>query len=161
MRRLAVLVALAPLAAGADAPLPPPSRVVACSPSGAVCAVSDPADGRTTHSGRQAWTIDGWHRWLFVADDGESLAVGYAGMNLVPLASGLHVEVLRLHHRGRLVRAITLADLYTDPAQLKRTVSHLAWVNSIRVEPGNRLVMELVSGRTLAFDMRTGQVARE
>ena len=72
----------------ADSPLPAPKRHTVCSSSGAVCAVSDPRTNDTrivNHtSGKTLWSIPGWHRWLFLSDDGLFLAVGYAGMNLVP-----------------------------------------------------------------------------
>jgi hypothetical protein len=154
-----VLALVSPLAR-ADSPLPPPQTIIACSPSGMVCANSDPLTNRTVVSRKNGpeapWSINGWHRWLFVADDGHSAVVGYAGMNLVPIQSDLQLEVLYFYKQSKLVRTIKLADLYRDKSQLVRTVSHLAWVRSIRVNRANQLVLELVSGRNVAFGMSTG-----
>lgn len=162
---LCLALALVGPVARADSPLPPPQTVLACSPSGMVCAKSDPRTERTVVSRKNApeapWSIDGWHRWLFVADDGRSAVVGYAGMNLVPIESDLQLEVLYFYNQGKLVRTIKLADLYCDKSQLTRTVSHLAWVSSIRVNGANQLVLELVSGRNAAFAMSTGESQSE
>lgn len=141
----------------ADAPLPPSDTVTVCSRSGEVCAESDPAKGLTTvvrkadHS--TLWSLRGWHRWLFVPEGGESLVVGYVGMNLVPVDSQLTLEVLRFYSRGKLVKSVKLGELYTDRSQLERTTSHLAWVQSIAINRANQLVLELTSGRRVAFSM--------
>lgn len=147
--------------AHADTPLPSPQRVNACSQSDAVCAESDPATNRTVivrkTNTEVLWSIEGWHRWLFVADDGQSLAVAYDGMNLVPAESDLQLEVLRFYNQGKLVRSIKLADLYSNKSQLTRTASHFAWVRSIHVNRAHQLVLELVSGRSVAFVMNSGE----
>jgi hypothetical protein len=158
------LIALAaclslPAPARADSPLPPPKPHTACSPSGAYCAVSEPA-ANITHVLRAKTTtplysIRGWHRWLFVADDGESVVTGHDGLNLVPAGATLREPVLVFHRRGKPVRTLVLGDLYADRAQLQRTVSHLAWTNGVRLE-GDALVVERVDGKLLRFDVRTG-----
>lgn len=160
-----LVLALASPLARADSPLPPQQTVIACSPSGMVCANSDSRTNRTVVSRKNgpeaSWSITGWHRWLFVADDGHSAVVGYAGMNLVPIQSDLQLAVLYFYKQGKLVRTIKLADLYCDKSQLTRTVSHLAWVVSIHVNRANQLVLELVSGRNVAFSMSTGESQSE
>jgi hypothetical protein len=162
-RRHLMLIALllAPIAVRADAPPLPPNRQVVCSASGSICAESDPRSNVTkvVHraSGRELWSIAGWHRWMFVAEDGQSLAIGYAGMNLVPLDAELSLEVMRFYAKGRLVRTLRLADLYQSRSQLRRTASHIAWVQSVGVNRANQLVLELVTGRKVAFAMSTGQ----
>lgn len=163
-----VLIALiaALLTAGpalADSPLPPPERFTACSPTRNLCADSDPALNSTRvtpqASGRDAWLIPGWHRWLFPSDDGESVVVGYEGMNLVPADVTLSEPVLHFYNRGRLVRTVTLGQLYRRTSRLRRTVSHFAWVSTIGFNRSNQLVVELVNGEKVAFASRTG--ARE
>ena len=104
------------------------------------------------------WSIEGWHRWLFVSDDGASVVVAYDGLNLVPADSTLKLEVLRFYKRGQLVRTMRLGDLYRDKAQLRRTVSHLAWVNEISINQANQLVVELIDGRKTRISMDTGEI---
>src|SRR6478735_3535736 len=102
--------------AHADAPLAPPVSLTVCSPNKQFCAVSDPVDNTTRLSSgpsrKVLWSISGWHRWLFVSDDGESVVVGYDGMNLVPVDVTLQEPVLLFYHRGELTRTVTLGDLY-------------------------------------------------
>ncbi len=153
---------LLPSLARADEPLSQPEKIFVCSPSGSVCANSDPTANSTTifrkYGAKTLWSIEGWHRWLFVADDGGAIAVAYNGMNLVPPNSDLQLEVLHFYNHGKLVRSIKLADLYIDKSQLMRTVSHFAWVLSIHINRANQLVVELVSGQRLAFDMSSGEL---
>ncbi|WP_295568987.1 hypothetical protein [uncultured Stenotrophomonas sp.] len=159
----ALITLVAALAAGpalADAPLPPPERFTACSPARNLCADSDPALNSTRvtphASGQEVWLIPGWHRWLFPSDDGESVVVGYEGMNLVPVDVTLSEPVLLFYHRGRLVRTVTLGQLYRRTSQLRRTVSHFAWVSTIGFNHSNQLVVELVNGDKVAFAAGTG-----
>ncbi|MFB3129239.1 MAG: hypothetical protein ACE1Y7_05995, partial [Lysobacteraceae bacterium] len=63
-------------------------------------------------SGQDAWLICGWHRGVFPSDDGESVVVGCEGMNLVPADVTLSEPVLHFYNRGRLVRTVTLDQLY-------------------------------------------------
>ncbi|HEL3831553.1 TPA: hypothetical protein UMX25_000549 [Stenotrophomonas maltophilia] len=113
---ITLIAALAASPALADAPLPPPERFTACSPARNLCADSDPALNSTRvtpqASGQEAWLIPGWHRWLFPSDDGESVVVGYEGMNLVPVDVTLSEPVLLFYNRGRLVRTVTLDQSY-------------------------------------------------
>lgn len=147
--------------AHADEPLPAPAKHTTCSRAGTACAVSDPATGLTTVSRRDAsapaWTIPGWHRWLFVADDGDAVVVGYDGMNLAPPDVALDEPVFVFHVRGKRVRTVTLGDLYTSTGQLPRTVSHLSWLDSAWIGASNRLMVRLVTGKTLAFSLTTGE----
>lgn len=148
--------------ARADEPLGPPERVITCSRSTAYCAESDPKTNRTKVFRREnstvLWSIKGWHRWLFVTDDGSSVVVGYEGMNLIPIDSTLNLEVLRFYKRGKLVRFVRLGDLYKNKSQLKRTVSHLAWMYSISINQANLLVVELIDGRKIKFDLDTDEI---
>ncbi|MFZ2990486.1 hypothetical protein [Ideonella sp.] len=93
---LAVALALLISEAHADAPLPPPQNVVSCASSGEVCAQSDLRRGNTDIINKAKaevlWSISCWHRWLIVAEDGQSVALCYPGMNLVPADAGLHVQ---------------------------------------------------------------------
>lgn len=149
------------IAAHADSPLVAPKRHTVCSSSGTVCAISDPRanDTRVVHrpSGKTLWSIPGWHRWLFLSNDGMSLAIGYAGMNLIPADSSMDLPVIHFYREGRLLRALQLSDLYRSRSQLPRTASHLQWVEAIRVNNTNQLVLHLITGEIAAFSMQTGR----
>ena len=159
---LALIVAFVAAPALADTPLPPPEKLTICSSAGKVCATSDPSTNVTLVSSQisrqKPWTIPGWHRWLFVSDDGESVVVGYGGMNLVPVDVTLKEPVLFFYNKGTLVRTVLLGDLYERKSQLRRTVSHFAWVHIPGINRSNQLVVELVNGKKVAFAASTGQV---
>ena len=149
------------ITAHADSPLPAPKRHTVCSPSGTVCAVSDPRTNDTrivNHtSGKTLWSIPGWHRWLFLSDDGLSLAVGYVGMNLVPADADMDLTVIHFYREGRLLRTLQLSDLYRSRSQLPRTASHLQWVEAIRINNAHQLLLHLTTGEIAAFSMQTGR----
>lgn len=164
MSTLRIIFALALLpaaAARADSPLPPASKNIVCSASSATCVESNPQINTTKvfvrESGRELWSIADWHRWMFLSDDGQSLVVGYDGGNLVPPSSDLNLEVLYFYEEGRLVCKVRVADLYKSRDELRKTTSHLEWVESIRVNNKQQLVLQLVTGKVLALSMRTGQ----
>lgn len=127
--------------------------------------MSDPATGMTRvrlkGDPRKSWTIPGWHRWIFVSNDGVSVAVGHDGMNLLPLDVTLREPVLRFYRRGVLMRTVTLGDLYSRKSQLQRTESHLAWCEGTSgVNRADQLVIDLVNGKRVAYGLGTGQVQR-
>ena len=161
-RLLAFLVVFLTGPALADTPLPPPEELTICSPTRKVCATSDPATNNTRVapqvSQQKAWIIPGWHRWLFVSDDGQSVVVGYHGMNLVPVDVTLKEPVLFFYNKGQLVHTVTLGDLYKRKSQLERTVSHLAWAHIPGINKANQLVVELVDGKKIAFAADSGKV---
>jgi len=112
-------------------------------------------------SRRVLWTVAGWHRWLFVSDDGKSVVAGYGGMNLVPVDVTLKERVLFFYNRGKLVRSVTLGDLYKHKSQLRRTVSHYAWANGGEFNKANQFLLTLPYGRRIAFSAKTGRIERE
>lgn len=79
-------------------------------------------------------------------------------MNLVPVDVTLNEPVLFFYNKGKLVRTVTLGDLYKRKSQLKRTVSHFAWAHIPGINRANQLVVELVNGKKVAFAVSTGQV---
>ena len=145
----------------ADTPLSPPERFTVCSLAGKVCATSDPGSNSTVVSAKRPdkilWTIPGWHRWLLVSDDGESVVVGYAGINLVPVDVSLNEPVFIFYHRGKRVRAMTLGELYQRKTQMRLTASHYAWTQGASFNKANQLVVVLVTGKTVAFAAKTGK----
>jgi len=102
------------------------------------------------------WIIPGWHRWLFVSDNGESVVIGYDGMNLVDQDLSLDQPIMFFYDRGRLVHTIRLADLYRSKSQLQRTASHLYWGDILGFNRANQLIIELVGGRKIAVNAKTG-----
>ncbi len=146
----------------ADTPLSPPEKFTVCSPGGNICATSDPGSSVTVVSTQRPkktlWTLPGWHRWLFVSDDGESVIVGYAGVNLVPVDVSLNEPVFIFYHRGKRVRTVTLGELYQRKEQMRPTASHYAWTQGASLNKANQLVVTLVNGKTVAFAAKTGKV---
>jgi hypothetical protein len=148
----------------ADAPLPAPEILTFCSANKQFCAVSDPVKRITRVSSKRfdktLWSIPGWHRWVILSNDGESMVIAHSGINLVPSDVTLREPVLRFYSRGQLVRAVTLGDLYKTKSELVPTVSHFAWVRAVGFNKANQLVVELVSGKKVAFAARTGRSQR-
>ncbi|UGB46831.1 hypothetical protein LQ772_05945 [Frateuria edaphi] len=150
-------LALLSTVAYADTPLPPPHAETVCSPSKRICATTDPAENTTVARNqatqRLLWSLAGWHRWLFVADDGISAVVGYDGQNLLPLDAPLSQPVLGFYRKGGLVRVVTLGELYKQLTDIPRTASHLAWVSSVGFNKHNQFELTLPDGRHITFSL--------
>jgi hypothetical protein len=160
---LAIAFAFAASGARADEPLPAAKKHTVCSPSKKFCAVSDPKKNITTvtakKGGKALWSIPGWHRSLFVSDNGESLVVGYNGLNLVPVDVTLAEPMLRFYKRDKLVRMVTLGEFYKHKSQLQPTVSHLAWGHIQGFNGANQLGVVLYTNEALAFSVDGNRVA--
>jgi hypothetical protein len=155
-------VALAVYAGGvlADEPLPPPATHRVSSPSGRFAVVSDPSTGTRvieSASGKQLWQIPGWFRSLNVSDDGQYLAIGYDGLNLVPVGATDTLEIISFWNRGRKVKSVPLRAIAPDRAILQRTVSHLAWGSIGGINRENQLVVTRIDGRVFRFNMANGE----
>ncbi len=85
------------------------------------------------------------------------MVIGYSGKNLVPQDVRMSESVLFFYNRGQLVRTVKLEELYSSKSQLRRTVSHFAWVNRIGFNGENQFVVELVDGNDVAFAAATGE----
>jgi hypothetical protein len=145
----------------ADSPLPPPAAFREISPSGKFAVVSDPSSGTKVidaASGKQLWQVPGWHRSLFLSDDGEHLAIGYGGLNLVPIDASDSLEMISFWSRGRKIRSVPLRAIVPNRSILQRTVSHYAWGNIAGIDHENRLVVKRVDGEVFRFNMSTGEV---
>ena len=144
----------------ADAPLPPPDVYRELSPSGKFAVVSDPNSGTTiieSASGKQLWEVPGWHRSLFLSDDGEHLAIGYGGLNLLPLDAPDSLEMISFWSWGRKIRSVPLRAIVPDRSILQRTVSHYAWGNIGGIDNENRLIVKRIDGKVFRFNMSTGE----
>ncbi|MCL2309661.1 MAG: hypothetical protein FWC42_05215 [Proteobacteria bacterium] len=146
--------------AQADTPLPPPEKTRTCSPSGAFCAASDPKTDQTIVSrsdgGAPTWEVPGWHRWLFVTDNGKNIIVDHTG-GLVGQDATLDTPVLSFYSASGLLRTVRLGDLYQSVGQLQKTVSHYAWRISVSLDKIGRLIVKRLDGSTVAFDPATGR----
>jgi hypothetical protein len=160
--RMLQLIAATAIAAGvarADTPLPPPSKVTALSPNGAIRAISEPDSGTRVEDVKQdkvLWRLSDWHRSMRVADDGRHLVTESDGMNLIPLDFTDDFVLLTFWREGTKIRDITVRDLFSDHRGLVRTVSHYAWRLTMDFDGRGRLRVTLADGRTLSFDVTTG-----
>lgn len=156
-------LAVAPLV-HADTPLRPPEKHVAHSPSRAIEAESDPAPNLTTiyrvaPDGTRArlWTMNGWYRAIYPADDGEHLVLGFDGLNLLPVNAKPDLVVLRFVRRGEVIQALRLGDVLPDLSRLRRTASHLLWREAEGLDAQGRFVLVTVDGVKHVFDPATGR----
>ena len=155
----AVAITIAVCAARADTPLSPPARVSAVSPSGRIRAVSDPKAGTRVEDVKQhkvLWSLAGWHRSLFVADDGEHLVTQYNGLNLLPTDFSDDLILLTFWREGRKFRDVRVRDFLPDHRMLARTVSHYHWGNVHEIDAQGRLKVERADGKIFLFDVTTG-----
>ena len=163
MNRSLLAIALVAFSIGkalADEPLPAPETKVVCSASGKFCVTSD-LDAQATFlrvksTRKLLWSVPGWHRWIFVSDDGQTIAIGYDGMNLVPRDVTLSEPIIYVYNNGRLVRTVVLGDFFKSVSELTPTVSHYAWGSIQGFNRSNQLVVALVNGTYAAFSARTG-----
>jgi hypothetical protein len=148
----------------ADAPLRPPSPITVCSSSGRYCLLSDPRDGTRAYRVRPngtrepLWSIPGWHRFAFLADDGRHAVTGYDGP-LLPLNFSPDVPVFKFWRDGSSVRIVSLSALVRDLGKLKRTASHYTWGNFVGFNAAGRFVVATVERPSVAFDVETGREA--
>ena len=153
--------------ARADTPLPPPRAKEVWSANKRFCAAMDPKSMttvvyRVAASGHRTkhWSMEGWFRVAHLADDGRHLVVGHDGGNLLPVNVKKDEPMIRFYDRGKLVRTVTLGDLFTNLSSLKRTASHLHWGSYLGFAPSDakgRYSVKTVDGRTFAFDVADGK----
>lgn len=160
---LLALVGVGPASSSADSPLPPPRKHVEASPSATVEVESDPASGTTTVFSRgpggvraRRWSMPGWYRALYPADDGDHLVIGHDGLNLLPADAGPDLVVLRFVRRGEIVAALTLSEVVEDLSTLRRTTSHVAWRAGEGFDPQGRFFVESLDGVRHVFEVATG-----
>jgi hypothetical protein len=115
---------------------------------------------RTATAGSKAarlWTVPGWHRAGFLADDGEHFVVGYFGGNLLNREHNKPDQVmLSFFRQGTLIRVVRLDEVIVDRAQLRRTVSHYAWGELVGFVGPRRFAVDTIEQRRLVYDVATG-----
>lgn len=162
---LATIVFLAVLrTTSADTPLPPPKKKEVWSSNKQFCAVMDPRLKMTTvsrigedGSREKAWAMYGWFRVASLSNDGEHLVVGYDGMNLVRLDVEMDDVMIYFFRKGELINYVTLGELVKSKSSLKKTASHYLWGGFHGLNQDGNYVVETVEGRTVAFDVATGE----
>lgn len=149
-----------------DAPLRPPHRHTACSPSQRICVTSDPKEGTFAHRpetpsvGQALWTLPRWHRVLFIADDGRHLITGYNGVNLVPRARPEQTVVAEFWRDGTLLESYTLRELGYSADRLEPTVSHYSWGHYVGLGSDGLFRLRMVDAAVLVFDPTSGTLVR-
>lgn len=164
MTRYLLAIALVTFSNGkafADEPMPAPETKVVCSTSGKFCVTSDFYAQETflkvKSTGKVLWSVPGWHPWIFVSDDGQTIAIGYDGMNLVPRDVTLSEPIIYIYNNAKLVRTVELGDVFESISELTPTVSHYAWGSIEGFNRSNQLVVALVNGTYAAFSAHTGK----
>ena len=149
----------------ADAPLRPPAKYTVCSANQAFCAVADPTTQSVSIFARGAtvpsWSLKPWHRQIFLANDGDHLIVGPSGLELIPLDTKLADPLLIFINRKAIVRVVSVGDLFASLSSLRRTASHYEWGRVVGISPRDQLVVKLVNGKRLAFNISTGLAEAE
>lgn len=155
---LLVILALGVQGANSDEPLTPPSKIRAVSGNGKFIAVSDPKLQKTLvtdSAGNKIWELPGWHRSIFISDDGQSVAIGYEGMNLIPTYDP-NLELVAFWSNGVKIRAVKLSELFPTASGLKRTVSHYYWGQIEGIDKKGHLILTRHDGKQFLFDISTG-----
>lgn len=158
---LAILATLVIGTAGiahAVEPLPPPSRIETRSPGGLVTAVATPGSATRildSASRRMLWNIPGWHRTIFVSDDGMHAVLGPEGRTMLPLDHRDGDPLLRFWRQARLVRTVTVGELVPKEMR-KRTLTHYVWGDIEGIDADNQLVVRRIDGQVFRFELATG-----
>lgn len=145
----------------ADEPLPPPAAYVQATPDGLFRVSSTLEPALTTIDpvpgvAGAAWSIDGFHRNVLVAEDGNSALVLPEGGNLLGSADP-SLLLMTFHRPGGEAVAIALGEVM-DPATLVPTASHYLWMTSAEAQ-GGAFVVALADGSEVRIDAGTGAVA--
>ncbi len=139
----------------ADTPLGPPTFKRFASANGEVVAYATPgSDTRVARaaSGETLWRIPGWHRLLYLSNDGSHAVVVYDGLNLIPLDSSPDLVLVTFWSSGEKTREVTLREIVPNQAVLRATVSHYEWGIVKGFDDKNELVVERVDGKQFRFE---------
>jgi hypothetical protein len=93
---------------------------------------------------------------VFLADDGDHMVIGHEGGNLLPLNHRVDESILTFVDRGTIIRKVTLDELVPNPAQLRRTASHVLWGGYRGFDRRQIFWVETVDKRRIGFDPVTG-----
>lgn len=131
-------------AIGDSSILRPPHPSTRCSPNGKICIDLNPdTDGRVYRKGPEGeqidlWVLPGWHRHVFVSDDGRHLVKCHG--NFVPLDYDPEMSLIEVWREGTLIHRLSLRAVVGDLSTLMRTASHYAWGFCSHFESPTRFV---------------------
>jgi hypothetical protein len=95
----------------------------------------------------------------YLADDGEHVAVGYWGGELVPFSVRPDQPMISFYRRDRLIGAVSLSELVRDYQHLPRGVSHYRWGDFLGFyENSTRFAVQTKEGRYVILDAATGKI---
>lgn len=167
IRRFLVGFLLSVMAVGlcrADSPPERPSRYTIYSRNRAFQAVLDPKSDTTTvyKLGKEQrkvrlWSMPGWYRVAYLANDGRHLVIGFDGMNLLPLNYRKEWKMVSFYDRGQLIRSYSLAQVILDCQNLRATASHFAWGTYWGINKRGEFVIDTEENRRLVYDVATGR----
>lgn len=141
----------------ADEPLPAPAAHEIKSPNGLFSAKTDPITKTTSIFKKGAlvpwWTVPGWYRSLWVADDGRAIIACYDGLNLLARDDKKADTVMATFFAmdGKK-RTVTLGQLLMTLVSLRPTVSHYQWGSCNGFDEKGRFIIETVEKRKFSFD---------
>ena len=166
MKRAAAIVCwgIFVLTAAADQPVPPPKDHTVKSSNGRFAAVITVRPPQTTAyaiSGfrrQKLWSMPGYQRLAYLADDGQHLVVGYVGANLIPTNYTRDLVMLSFFHQGKLIREVPLREIIPDLSKLERTVSHFYWGMFTGFAKDGFFYLETVDQRRLKYNACTGRL---
>lgn len=140
--------------ASADEPLAPPAFKRFSSDNREVVAYSTPgSDTRvvSSASGETLWRIPGWHRLVYLSNDGEHAAVVYDGLNLIPIDSSPDFVLVTMWSKGKRVGEIPLKAIVPSASALPKTASHYEWGVVEGFNDKDELVVERFDGKQFRF----------
>lgn len=144
----------------ADEPLELPVQKTVSSPDSSIIAISDPVLSTTkiinNKTKKLLWQIPGWHRWLFVANDGKHVVTGYGGMNLIPRDYDKHMTLITFWRKGKKIKDVTLEEIVPNKSILQKTVSHYHWGGIQEIDGQGRLIVKRADQKVLYYDLDTG-----
>ena len=78
-------------------------------------------------TGKEKYSIDGWHPNAYLIDDGAMFIAFHPGINLIPLDSDTHTTMIQIWKNGSKTITITLGQILKSMKSLRRTASHYSW----------------------------------
>jgi hypothetical protein len=155
---LAVLFSQGIFSAKADAPLPLPIEWRTCNRPVTLCARMTPEKDTVVYkvdrnfSGSEMYRIPGWHRDVFLSDDGQYFASGYGGLNLVQLDATPTTVMLTVWKNGQPHMFVSLGQVLRSITSLKRTTMHYFWGRNLGFRGDAVFEMETVENRQVTVD---------
>ena len=117
----------------ADEPLSSPSTYTFFSENGKIEIISDSNTNKTiafTNENQKTsklWEIPGWHRSIFISNDGKYCIIGYEGQNLLPLNYDGNEIVFSIYLNGIVTKKVYFNEIIKNRKKLQRTSSHYYW----------------------------------